>query len=228
VELRPGKIWIGVISIWLTACAGNATPAFSAPPENYLLTIDQLQSPGFLIQSAPRSLKAAQLSVVTGQNPAVMRANGFLAGGTVEYFRDAGTLSVSNGPVDVVASAEEFATAGQASNQLRSDVAARESNPKVTPISTGQLGDQAHADTQLAVAPDVDQTTVIQITLEWRMDNLLNILVVRGRYGGARLSDALALARAQIGNAVAGGAPRITPSPTPKPVKTSPTASVKP
>jgi hypothetical protein len=35
----------------------------------------------------------------------------------------------------------------------------------------------------------------VQITLEWRVANIINVLVVRGRYGGTRLDDALTLAQ---------------------------------
>jgi hypothetical protein len=39
--------------------------------------------------------------------------------------------------------------------------------------------------------------TAVEITVEWRVNNLLDILVVRGRYGGTRLDDALLLAHRQ-------------------------------
>ena len=223
------KLFCGslALAVLITACSASTTSGiYSAPPLDYLLTLDQLESPGFLIQSPARPLSAAQLNAVTGQDAKALRSNGFMASASTEYFRDVGALSVSNGPVDVVASVEAFANPGQASAQLHSDVAARESSSKEQPISTGQLGDEAHADTEVAVAPDLDQTSVIQITVEWRLGNLVNIIVVRGRYGGARLTDALQLADKQMGNELSGRSPKITPSPSPRgSPKNSPTAS---
>jgi hypothetical protein len=208
--------WISVaLAVLMSACSGATTSGiYSGSPLNYLLTVDQMESPDFLIQAQARTLNAAQLNSVTGQNAKAMTRNGFLSGASTEYFRDVGALSISNGPVDIVATAETFTTPGQASSQFHADIAARESSSKEQPLSTGPLGDEAHADTELAVAPDLDQTSVIQITLEWRLGNILNILVVRGRYGGARLTDALQLAGKQTDNELSGGSPRITPSPS--------------
>ncbi len=64
-----------------------------------------------------------------------------------------------------------------------------------TPTSTGALGDAAHATTRIATS--ADGVAAIEITVEWRVDNLLDILVVRGRNGGTRLDDALLLAHRQ-------------------------------
>jgi hypothetical protein len=201
--------------VLMAACSGATTSGiYAGPPLNYLLTVDQMESPDFLIQAPARTLNAAQLSSVTGQNAKAMTHNGLLSGASTEYFRDVGALSISNGPVDIVATAETFTGPSQASNQFHADIAARESSSREQPISTGPLGDEAHADTELAVAPDADQTSVIQITLEWRLGNILNVLVVRGRYGGARLTDALQLANKQTENELSGGSPRITPSPS--------------
>jgi hypothetical protein len=203
------------LAVLLPACDGSSSSGiYSVPPLNYLLTLDQLESPGFLVQAPARVLNATQLNVVTGQSAKVLSGNGFRSGASTEFFRDVGALSVSNGPVDVVTTVESFASSTQSSNQFHADIAARESSSKEQPISTGPLGDEAHADTELAVAPDLDQTSVIQITLEWRLGNLVNIIVVRGRYGGARLTDALQLAGKQTANELSEGAPKITPSPT--------------
>ena len=42
----------------------------------------------------------------------------------------------------------------------------------------------------------------VEITIEWRIGNLVNIIVARGRYGGTRLDDALVLAARQTANEV--------------------------
>jgi hypothetical protein len=61
--------------------------------------------------------------------------------------------------------------------------------------SAGALGDQAHADQLLTTSPD--GVPLVEVTLTWRTDNLVSVLVVRGRDGGTGLSDALLLAHAQ-------------------------------
>ena len=62
-------------------------------------------------------------------------------------------------------------------------------------MSAGPLGDEAHADSLVMTAPDGVQA--VQVTLEWRVANLVVVLIARGRYGGTRLDDALVLAHRQ-------------------------------
>jgi hypothetical protein len=40
----------------------------------------------------------------------------------------------------------------------------------------------------------------VEIDVVWRMGNLVNIIIARGRYGGTRLDDALVLAGVQTQN----------------------------
>ena len=40
----------------------------------------------------------------------------------------------------------------------------------------------------------------VQITVVWRVDNVVNVIIARGRYGGTRLDDALVLAGVQTQN----------------------------
>jgi hypothetical protein len=44
----------------------------------------------------------------------------------------------------------------------------------------------------------------VQITVAWRVGNVVNLLVLRGRYGGARLDDALILAHRVTSTELAG------------------------
>lgn len=44
----------------------------------------------------------------------------------------------------------------------------------------------------------------VEITVVWRVDNLVNIITARGRYGGTRLDDALILAGLQTQNELGG------------------------
>jgi hypothetical protein len=40
----------------------------------------------------------------------------------------------------------------------------------------------------------------VEITVVWRVGNLVNIIIARGRYGGLRLDDALLIANVQTQN----------------------------
>ena len=203
-----------ICALTLAACDGNVHN-FSSNPVQYLLTIDQMESPGFTVETTAATLTLGATAAATGQSASTLRDNRLAQSARIAFFRDAGTLALSNGPLQISDTVEVFPDGNRASRQLHSDVGAREADPNEQPISTGPLGSEAHADTALAVAPDVDQTSVIQITLEWRLDNLLNLLVIRGRYGCTRLSDALLLAGRQNQNEEAGGAPLITPAASP-------------
>jgi len=121
---------------------------------------------------------------------------GFEAASTVRYTRTA-DFATSNGPLDITSTVERFATPSGAADAYKRDLPALDA-ADATPLSTGPLGDAAHADAVVRDTPGGQQA--VQITVEWRVANLLNILIVRGRYGGARLADALTLAHRQTAN----------------------------
>ena len=120
---------------------------------------------------------------------------GFLAGVGEEFFRAAGGLAEANGPLQVRDTVEEFASPAGAATVYGADVARLDAVAGARAASTGALGDAAHATTQTATA--ADGTVVVEITVEWRVVNLIDVLVVRGRNGGTRLDDALLLAHRQ-------------------------------
>ena len=70
--------------------------------------------------------------------------------------------------------------------------------PGAVPTSTGPLGDEAHAISVVRTTSGGLQA--VEITVVWRVGNLVNIIVARGRYGGTRLDDALVLAGLQTQN----------------------------
>ncbi len=181
----------------LTAGCGAAPAAPSllhGSPRSYLLTIDELVSPDFTVDTAPRDLAAADIA----ESAAAARqltAAGLLGGAGEEFFRSGVNLADVNGPVQVRDTVEQFASAAGAATVYAADVTRIDSIAGATPISTGALGDAAHATTLTAASGG--GATAVEITVEWRLANLVDVLVVRGRAGGTRLDDALILAHRQ-------------------------------
>ena len=96
---------------------------------------------------------------------------------SVEYQRtiDFGT---SNGPIDIVATVERFAGAGGASSAYSASVRRLDSVQGAVPASTGPLGDEAHSISVVRTAPDGLQA--VEITVVWRVANLVNIIIRAG------------------------------------------------
>ncbi|MBV9100208.1 MAG: hypothetical protein JOZ46_02125 [Candidatus Dormibacteraeota bacterium] len=187
------KAALAAVAMLLTGCATGAAASttLSADPLHYLLTLNDMVSPDFTAGDAAHPVDASALA---GGSQAVaqrLAGEGLQAAATVRYFRSV-DLATSNGPVDVIDTAERFSSAAGAASSYASDVAVLDSASGAVPVSTGHLGDEAHAVS--VVRATASGLAVVQITLEWRTANVVNVLVVRGRYGGTRLDDALTLA----------------------------------
>jgi hypothetical protein len=194
-----GARWVTALTaIGLAGCAGAAAgvATVTATPLHALLGIDQLGDPGFTVYTAPHQESAVQ---VAGSAAGASRldADGWLSAASVRYTRQE-DFSVADGPVDVISTAERFASAGGAAAAFSDAVASLDAMPGVTQISTGPLGDAAHA-VQL-VRPLPTGLSAVQYTVEWRVANMLNVLVIRGRNGGTSIEDALGLCYAQDDN----------------------------
>jgi hypothetical protein len=180
----------------VAGCGGAAAPAvLRGEPSSYLLTIDQMVSPDFTLDTTPHALNPAEIAASGGGAAAQLSAEGFLAGAGEQFFRPTGTLADANGPLEVGDTVEEFSSQAGAAAVYGADVARLNSVPGATAVSTGALGDAAHATTRTATA--ADGTVAVEFTVEWRVGNLLDALVVRGRNGGTRVDDALLLAHRQ-------------------------------
>ncbi len=188
----------------LTAGCGEAAapPVLHGEPATFLLTIDQMVSPDFTVDIAPHPLAAG----------------GYVAGAGEEFFRSTGSLADTNGPIQVRDTVEEFSSAPSAAAVFTTDTAQLDAIAGAKATSTGPLGDEAHATT--VTAATTLGVRAIEITVEWRVDNLLDIVVVRGREGGTRLDDALLLAHRQtvteLGLATPAGSPLTSPPPSPR------------
>lgn len=185
----------GLSSAALCACGAGASasaPPHQQQPQRYLLTLDQLVTPDFSVYVKPHAVNAA--AIVAGSATAAKRlqGDGLQAAASVEFAR-AADIALANGPIDISNTVERFAGESGATHSYEADVAALDALPGVTPLSTGPLGDQAHADSLTrATASGV---RAVEYTVEWRLGNLVSIVIVRGRDGGTQLSDALILAQ---------------------------------
>jgi hypothetical protein len=94
----------------------------------------------------------------------------------------------------------QFASVAGATTAYSTGIRQLDALSGATPTSTGPLGDEAHAIS--VVKTTTGGLSAVEITLEWRVNNILNILITRGRYGGTRLDDALLLANLQTSNEV--------------------------
>ena len=176
---------IPLLAAALGACGNAAAPAFTADPHHYLLTLDELASPDFTAEAAftppPTPSQAAAATAA---------------------FTRAVDFATSNGPIEVIDTVERFASGEAAHASFATDIARLDAAQGAIPTSTGSLGDEAHADSLVRLAPDGLQA--VQVVLEWRSVNIVVVLTVRGRYGGTRLDDALALAHRQMSKQLSG------------------------
>jgi hypothetical protein len=181
------------VTVTIAGCSEPAaSPALRAAPASYLLSVDELVSPDFSLDTAPHSLTVAGIAGTDSSIAQQLNGAGFTAGASEDFFRSVGSLALANGPVQVRDTVEEFASSAGASTVYGADISRLDAVAGAVAMSTGSLGDAAHATTRDVTSPD--GVTAVEITVEWRVANLLSILVVRGRSGGTRLDDALILA----------------------------------
>jgi hypothetical protein len=190
------------VLIAVASCGGESTGVSTADPLRDLITIDQLVAPNFTVLSPAMHVGATTLAGGDAGMASALIAARLQSAASVEYQRtiDFGT---SNGPIDIVATVERFAGAGGASSAYSASVRRLDSVQGAVPASTGPLGDEAHSISVVRTAPDGLQA--VEITVVWRVANLVNIIIARGRYGGTRLDDALVLAGVQTQNEAATG-----------------------
>ena len=189
-------------------------------PRTYLLTVDQLVAPDFVVDVPAHQVSVLDIATTDSTRAAHLAGAGFHAGATVDFFRSAANIAVQNGPVQVADTVESFATAAGAASTLTEDVARLDAVRGATAVSTGALGDAAHATTRTVTDP-ASGVRLVEVSLEWRVDNLIDVLVVRGRDGGTRVDDALVLAHRQTITEL--GLPTPTPLPTAKSATAAPT-----
>ena len=186
-------------TVTLAGCGSTGSTTLTGDPLRYLITIDQLVVADFTVSSHATHVTAETLAKGDAGVAAALAKGILQSAATVEYQRNVQFIT-SNGPLDVVSTVERFASSGGASSLYASDVRRLDTLPGAITASTGPLGDEAHAVSTVKATPD--GFMAVEITVEWRVANLVNVIVARGRYGGTRLDDALALAAKQTANEV--------------------------
>jgi hypothetical protein len=198
--VRPVGGWglaVLALAVAISGC-GNADSGLSTgDPVHYLLTIDQLDAADFTVFSTARHVDAAALANGDATAAGALAKDGMQVAASVEYQR-ADNFSTSNGPLDVVATVARFASVAGAMSAYSIGVGQLDATPGAVAASTGPLGDQAHSIS--VVKSTMGGLSAVEITVEWRVGNLVNMIIARGRYGGTRLDDALILANLQTGN----------------------------
>lgn len=197
-------------------CGEAAAPVvLRGAPNAYLLSVDQLVAPDFTVDTAPHQLGVADIAGTDAAIANQLSSAGYLAGAAEDFFRATASLADSNGPVQVRDTVEEFSSTSDAATVFGADAARLDAVAGAAPISTGALGDQAHATTMSATT--ASGTRAVEITVEWRVLNVVDIVVVRGREGGTRLDDALVLAHRQTVTELGLSTPHPTPAVTTTP-----------
>ncbi len=203
VSGRGGRVLATLIpAVAIAGCTGASPSLSTADPVHDLITIDQLVLPGFTVTSPAAHLVATVLAAGDVALTSALTGNGLQSAASVEFQRNI-DFGTSNGPIDIVATVERLAAVGGATNAYAASVRHFDAIAGAVPTSTGPLGDAAHAISVVRTTPGALQA--VEITVVWRVRNLVNIMVVRGRYGGTRLNDALVLAALQTQNELARG-----------------------
>src|SRR5665213_305421 len=104
----PRALAAAVLTIAVAACGSGTTTVFTGDPLADLVTIDQLNAPSFTVYHAATHVDATALATGDAAMAAALAKDGLQSAATVEYQR-AIDFSTSNGPVDVVSTAERFA-----------------------------------------------------------------------------------------------------------------------
>jgi hypothetical protein len=181
----------------LASCGSDGSSLATGDPLHDLITLDQLVAPDFTVSSPAVHVNASTLAGGDASLAATITAAGLQSAASVEYQRGI-DFSTSNGPLDVVATVMQFASIAGATSVYGANVKQLDALSGAVPTSTGPLGDEGHSISVVRTTSGGLQA--VEITVVWRLGNLVNIIIARGRYGGTRLDDVLILAGVQTQN----------------------------
>ena len=205
MRLRLG-IAAAIAAVAVAACGGSpASSALAAiRPLSVLVGIDQLADAGFTVYTPAHAETPDQVAGGNATVAAALTRDGLQAAATISYSRQE-EFATADGPLQITASVERFASTSGAANAFDADVATLDASRGAVAVSTGPLGDAAHADSIVRALSN--GLLAVQITLEWRDAGVIAVLVLRGRDGGTTLQDALTLAAAQQDDLLGGATP---------------------
>ena len=161
---------------------------------SYVLRLDQMPTSGYTAAATPQAVDPSTI-FARGADVTALRRGGMGQAAMARYLQPAPVLATANGPLDVVATVVAFSGVSGAHQGMQRLTAQVDARPGVGQVSAGDLGSESHATTQTATASD--GTVVVEITVLWRVANLLNEMVVRGRQGATGVGDAVIIANRQ-------------------------------
>lgn len=161
----------------------------------YVLRLDQMPTSGYTADVTPHPVDPSTIFASAADVTALRRA-GMGQAAMARYLQPAPVLATANGPLDVVATVVAFSGMSGAHQGMQRLTAQVDARPGAGQVSAGDLGAESHATTRTATASD--GTVVVEITVLWRVANLLNEMVVRGRQGGTGVGDAVIIANRQL------------------------------
>ncbi len=185
------------VAMGLTACGSDGSSLATGDPLHDLITLDQLVAPDFTVSSPAAHVDASTLAGGDAALASAISAAGLQSAASVEYQRGI-DFSTSNGPLDVVSTVMQFASIAGATSAYGANVKQLDAMSGAVPTSTGPLGDEGHSISVVRTTSGGLQA--VEIAVVWRLGNLVNIIIARGRYGGLRLDDVLILAGVQTQN----------------------------
>jgi hypothetical protein len=185
------------VAMGLTACGSDGSSLATGDPLHDLITLDQLVAPDFTVSSPAAHVDASTLAGGDAALASAISAAGLQSAASVEYQRGI-DFSTSNGPLDVVSTVMQFASIAGATSAYGANVKQLDAMSGAVPTSTGPLGDEGHSISVVRTTSGGLQA--VEIAVVWRLGNLVNIIIARGRYGGLRLDDVLVLAGVQTQN----------------------------
>jgi len=163
-------------------------------PASYVLRLDRLPAAGFIAATAPQTVDPATVFAEGAALTALRRA-GMGGAASAHYLRPVNELATANGPLDVVATVIGFSGVEGAHQGMTRLAAQLDARSGVGEVSAGDLGAESHAVSRTATA--ADGTVAVEVTVIWRVGNLLNEVAVRGREGGTGVGDAVDIAHRQ-------------------------------
>ena len=192
-----GALTTGILVSITAGCGSAVTGLATGDPLHDLIGIYQIVVANFAVSTAAAHVDATTLAAGDAAVAAALTHDGLQSAASVEYQR-AIDFSTSNGPLDIVSTVEHFSSVTGATSAYHTGVQQLDAMSGATPTSTGRLGDAAHSIS--VVRTTTGGLQAVEIDVIWRVGNLVNIVIARGRYGGTRLNDALVLAAIQTQN----------------------------
>lgn len=193
----PVAVACGLSLLALGCAPSPAGQHVSGPVQRLVLTLTQIPYPGFEVEAGSPHAGYYSNHRVAGTDTALLKGLD-RAGRQSGYERDfsrAVSPAQAVGPVVIESSASLYSTSNGAGKGLAL-MGAQVHAQGATPISTGQLGEQALG---YAALKQLNGTSYASYTVLWRQANVVAAIQIEGNSATLDIQYALTLARAQQG-----------------------------